>query len=932
MEDCEFRLASALDESTGVRYYWFKTPLSAAKHYLSLGLKPIPLAAPGERGGRSFTGKEPLVKWEEYQTRQPTEEEVERWFAGRDDVNLGIVCGFLHDAGGRRMDKALVVVDFDDEEAAREFSERLRELGLNPETWVVRTGLREGGGHGWHVYFLVDLSGVGEERARELVKTRLRVAGKVDVKGEGGYVVAPPSVHKSGARYVFYGSDPCAAPIHVLGAEEWARILSRALGVELEKTGARAAAPIQRRRLSEAEAARIVEALRPFYIPGFRDLIAFYLSGWLAKAGVAFESARLVVEKLAEGDEEKKKRIEVVEYTYGLRGAPKELDRLKGRSGLEEILVQAAKVKLKEEGVPEAKLDEEAEKLVGDALRELEDVLGPSPYRDMIIAPLSPAAQLYAVASFRNMMTGIMRRVVPEGDSRGRLVWVTFCLDGVPSKVGIYRATGGNTPTEFYLVWESRSRPRPLEAGPLTLGELYDVLRAEGLVINERRGRDVFFAVINAIVRRGRAELLEEVYSGFFWHEGRLVAQGVEVSEPDPEELRELLAFLDLLARKYYSRGWETQAKFSAVLKYGLASMFGYALKQMGNWMPALYLYGTTRTGKSTLGEIILYLWGRDPAVFAVNGASADTKARLGHWLGDFGTGPVVINEADQLFEDENLSAMLKSAIEGLYARGRYVMPGAYRKVPALSTLIFTSNRPPPSDAALLRRLFLVHFGPSEQVSEELAEEWHREVKPRLPSLRLLGQFAAGLALREPGLLELGWLKFGEEVLRRAYEYAGLGVPEWVGLSVPGREEEDERTRILISLANYIKQRGLNEYSKHVWKAGEARFEDIWLAVVKNNLLGWLFFEGDARPEDPYEAADLRVVITSDFVEELRSATGIKGVTSLKDLAELLGWEYARITLRVGKKSVIRPRVVRTTFGEFLAFLSGRILEKKVEK
>src|SRR5262249_59406938 len=62
------------------------------------------------------------------------------------------------------------------------------EHGALPDTWTVQTG-----GDGKHYYL-----GVEDE-----VPTRGGLFPGVDLKGAGGFVVAPPSLHASGARYAW---------------------------------------------------------------------------------------------------------------------------------------------------------------------------------------------------------------------------------------------------------------------------------------------------------------------------------------------------------------------------------------------------------------------------------------------------------------------------------------------------------------------------------------------------------------------------------------------------------------------------------------------------------------------------------------------------------------------------------------------------------
>lgn len=115
--------------------------------------------------------KKPTVKWEEYQRRQPSDEEVRLWFLnGGERVNVAVVCG--------RVSQGLVVLDFEREEDFKAFftDEVLK------NTLVVRTPH-----HGIHVWFRE----VGEVPRRSI---RVSEDHPLDLLGEGGYVLAPPSI------------------------------------------------------------------------------------------------------------------------------------------------------------------------------------------------------------------------------------------------------------------------------------------------------------------------------------------------------------------------------------------------------------------------------------------------------------------------------------------------------------------------------------------------------------------------------------------------------------------------------------------------------------------------------------------------------------------------------------------------------------------
>jgi len=135
-----------------------------AKRYMAHGLSVIPIRAKDKRAAKG---------WGEYQTRPPTEEELETWFANG-EANIAIVTG---DVSG------VVVLDVDGPEG--EESLVGREL---PRTVTTITG------RGRHLWFAHPGGVVGN-------KTRFLPG--LDLKADGGYVLAPPSVHPDGRRYAF---------------------------------------------------------------------------------------------------------------------------------------------------------------------------------------------------------------------------------------------------------------------------------------------------------------------------------------------------------------------------------------------------------------------------------------------------------------------------------------------------------------------------------------------------------------------------------------------------------------------------------------------------------------------------------------------------------------------------------------------------------
>jgi hypothetical protein len=106
--------------------------------------------------------KKAAVPWKKYQSELPKPEELINWFSG-DRYNMAVVGGW----------NGLIVVDFDIYDAYSAWKAIYPKI----DTYTIKTG------RGVHIYFYCrnqDVRGI---------------PGAIDVKGTGGYFLAPPSIH-----------------------------------------------------------------------------------------------------------------------------------------------------------------------------------------------------------------------------------------------------------------------------------------------------------------------------------------------------------------------------------------------------------------------------------------------------------------------------------------------------------------------------------------------------------------------------------------------------------------------------------------------------------------------------------------------------------------------------------------------------------------
>ena len=680
------------------------------------------------------------------------------------------------------------------------------------------------------------------------------------------------------------------------------------------------------RRLNDSEKLKLINLLEGVYKPGARQYIWLFLSGWGAKAGIdpvsIAEVLKAVYEK--ENDEEPlslragaivysymKAGISLEQYAsefekllgvkpYGLENEINE-DEIKGKTGIQEVI--------------ESVVGEEAKAL--QIFKEMEEVFNSaSPYRDAIIELLDYEKQLYAVANLRKL---IVSRARKDND---RLVYKEKVFVGAPTEIVVYVNPIGGI-TKYQVKWEAPTRTRPIILGPTLLESVTDRLRAEGLVLNSRLASDVLSAVVNGFIRRGKAQMKEEIESpGFYFVDGKLIAVKYEAKEPSAEELKEALLLFNELAKNWFK---DMIDRFAPAVKWGSIAPFIYAYKQKGKWVRYEYHFGSSYTGKTTLGIIVLKMWGLREEEANKPGASLDSPARLGYAISK-STFPIVIREPGGMLSKEEIVEMIKSSAEGLIARS-IIQRGNQLDFPALAPLFFTSNTFLPRDDALLRRFSVRHYSYGERIPLEKAREFEKTVLPKLGELEAIGRFIANYTLKN-GLQE-DPENHATKVLSEAYKFVNLEVPEWLKYQIEETgsvSEYFEDTKELIR--NFLVKRINEEFSKNIqklvgevystsgfqegfYKKSEVDFVDRVLNVLDKQLIPWLIRK------------DETVYITSGFVKEIESLVGNTG--GLKSLAELLGWEYnPKYTLRDGK-SVKGLVVIRVDLEDFISFLNPTI-------
>jgi len=138
--------------------------LTASLDYADSGISVIPLMR---------RDKKPAIEWRPFQRQRASPDQLTGWF-NSGVLNVGIVGGAI--SGD------LTIIDFDSHDAYDWW------IDLDMERWLLPCVTTA---HGKHVYI----------RLQQWPGNKRDTKRRIDIRGEGGYVVAPPSIHPSGAEY-----------------------------------------------------------------------------------------------------------------------------------------------------------------------------------------------------------------------------------------------------------------------------------------------------------------------------------------------------------------------------------------------------------------------------------------------------------------------------------------------------------------------------------------------------------------------------------------------------------------------------------------------------------------------------------------------------------------------------------------------------------
>jgi putative DNA primase/helicase len=205
-----------------------KAVYEAAQAYVASGLSVIPITA--EEADKSPDSRR-VRSWKIYQLRPPRPEELRAWYECGGPFGLAVLGGAV--SGGRR-GHGLEIIDFDSVELSAPWCEQVEARAAGLVGRLVRV---QSPRPGLHVYYRCAVFGDCQKLACAAMADASGTQGPpkkatlIELKGEGGYVLVPPSprrCHPRNRLYRLVEGSPPLTQVPVISADERAILLEEA--------------------------------------------------------------------------------------------------------------------------------------------------------------------------------------------------------------------------------------------------------------------------------------------------------------------------------------------------------------------------------------------------------------------------------------------------------------------------------------------------------------------------------------------------------------------------------------------------------------------------------------------------------------------------------------------------------------------------------
>ncbi len=225
--------------------------------------------------------------------------------------------------------------------------------------------------------------------------------------------------------------------------------------------------------------------------------------------------------------------------------------------------------------------------------------------------------------------------------------------------------------------------------------DIIEKLKDTGYVVDSKNLEIAVFGYINNKQRNGELKKVVDEKPGVVIKDDKIEFVGKNVEIGDWKE--GAIIFSKVLS--FY----KNKGRAAFVMVYSALLSLHYWLKRRNIFLKYLYLYGPSRSGKSTLIKISHLFW---PGIEKKSGAQISSPYTFSKAL-DEGYYCLVADEPKSIFEDSEIVEMIKTAQQEFEIRSR--KHDAYlRTYIARSGLVLVSNFALPKDSALINRFVIV--------------------------------------------------------------------------------------------------------------------------------------------------------------------------------------------------------------------------------
>lgn len=423
-----------------------------------------------------------------------------------------------------------------------------------------------------------------------------------------------------------------------------------------------------------------------------------------------------------------------------------------------------------------------------------------------------------------------------------------------------------------------------------------------GIVLKPKEYKGVLNEIINEYIKLDQIKITEEIpIEGIFINpiNGKLCRHDdkgkTAINKPSKEAVQEALDIWSKLKDVYPG---DTK-KLAHILRYGLICPFSYILKTEYDWIRLLFLYGPSRTSKTTLAEIALSPFTTISEEVSIGGGSFDTPYRIGKTLSRQGIG-VIINEPSPKIEEGEQREIIKRSVESKYSREKDDK-GEHKKIPAYSNMIFTSNSFMPTHDAFVRRSQYLEFTKQDRLNDnnikKFKETFHHKNWHNTDFLKLkaIGDFIVWHISENLEVLGSEYADIINNMLDALLDYAGEDKNTWdwmyhdAELMDIGSADNE--------VVNQFRRKILNDY-KHITrttylsknedesdeKFNERYFKNVLIEGIQQNKIDYLHYQNG------------NIIVNTSVKDALNEFCGLQ--ITCKGLAGYMDCKYTTITYK----------------------------------